>query len=269
LNKIKQNQPKKDEWLAKIKSNVEEIKAFIDTTKLVDVPAEMPRIEITPAFDRGFQLVDLVLPNPYEAGSPPSVRINPYPETLSGDALTSFLDEYTNYLLPYWTIQQVYPGSFVPAVAILKKASLVRKLSPSLPLILGWPVYMQDMFVYAGFNFYDLKERLNELKLKLRVLIDFQVDANVHEGNMTKERAINHMMSYGFQTAAEAERDWNYIVLNPVRATYAYLGYQEILDMEKDYKQAKGEAFSKKEFLNKLTSFGPLPIRVLKSKITQ
>lgn len=269
LNKIKSNQPAKEEWLAKVKANAEAVKAFLDQTKLLDVPAELPAIEVAHAYDRDFQLVDLVLPGAYEGGGAVTLQVNPYLETLSGDAAASFLDEYTNYMLPFWTIQNVYPGSYAPAVAVLKNASFIRRLYPNIPLLKGWPLYAQDMFVYAGFNFYDLKQRLNELKLKLRALINFQVDASVHEGNMTKERAISHMMSYGLQTAAEAERNWNYIVLHPGEAAQDYIGYQEILDMEKDYKQAKGAAFSKKEFLTKLTSFGPLPLRVLKAKLLQ
>jgi len=269
LNKIKSNQPTKEEWCARIKANVEDVKVFLNRTKILDVPADVPALELAPAYHRGFQLVDLVLPKPYEAGGPIGLRINPYPESLSGEALASFLDEYTNYLLPYWTIQNVYPGSYVPSVAVFKNASLVRRLYPNIPLLKGWPLYAQDMFVYAGYNFYDLKQRLNELKLKLRALIAFQVDASVHQGNMTKERAVNHMMSYGLQTSAEAERMWNFIVLNPGEAAQAYVGYQEILDLEKDYSQAKGASFSKKEFLTKLVSFGPLPLRALKARITQ
>ena len=180
LNKIKSNQPTKEEWLSKVKSNAEAIKAFLDQTKLLDVPAELPAIEVASPFDRDFQLVDLVLPAAYDSGAPVTLRVNPYLDTLSGEAAASFLDEYTNYLLPYWTIQNVYPGSYAPAVAALKNTTFVRRLYPNIPLLKGWPLYAQDMFVYAGFNFYDLKMRLNELKLKLRALVAFQVDANVH-----------------------------------------------------------------------------------------
>jgi uncharacterized protein (DUF885 family) len=172
-------------------------------------------------------------------------------------------------MLPIWTVRNVYPGTFVPAYNVLKNASLVRKLHPDPALREGWPLYAQDMFIFAGYNFYDLKQRLMELKLKLQALISFQLDINVHEGPYTKEQAMRLMTSTGFQTLAEAEREWNRIVLNPAAAAYAYIGYQEILDMEKDYKAAKGDQFSQKEFLNKITSFGPLPLRILKTKILQ
>jgi uncharacterized protein (DUF885 family) len=125
------------------------------------------------------------------------------------------------------------------------------------------------MFIYAGYNSYDLRQRLSELKLKLRALIDFQLDVNVHEGSYTKEQAIRLMTTTGFKTPAEAERKWNTIVLNPAQVSYPYIGYQEILDMEKDYKNLQKDAFSQKEFLQKLVSFGPLPLRILKTKIAQ
>ena len=133
----------------------------------------------------------------------------------------------------------------------------------------GWPLYAQDMFIYSGYNNYDLKQRLSELKLKLEALMDFQIDVSVHEGSTTKEQAIRLMTVNGFQTAAEAERKWNMIVLNPNEASYAYIGYQTILDFEKEEKKTKGEAFTQKDFLKKVVSFGPLPMHVLRSKFGQ
>jgi uncharacterized protein (DUF885 family) len=125
------------------------------------------------------------------------------------------------------------------------------------------------MFIYAGFGEYDLRLRLNQLKLMLKAVIDFQLELNIHQGNYTKEKAIEYMVKGGFQTPAEAERKWDIIMLNPGYSIYPYMGYQEILDLEKSAKQAQGESFNKKEFVNRLLSHGPLPLRSLKSKIGQ
>ena len=86
---------------------------------------------------------------------------------------------------------------------------------------------------------------------------------------MTKDQAMRVMTLNGFQTQAEAERKWNSIILNPCDAAFSYVGYQEILDMEKQYKGLKGESFSKKEFSDKLLSYGALPLRHLKKKIIE
>jgi uncharacterized protein (DUF885 family) len=70
-------------------------------------------------------------------------------------------------------------------------------------------------------------------------------------------------------TQAEAERHWDFIVLNPGESSLPYIGYQEILDLEQDYRKLKGNAFSQKEFLQKLLSYGAIPLRTLKTKIAQ
>jgi len=98
---------------------------------------------------------------------------------------------------------------------------------------------------------YDLRLRLNQLKYLLKAVINFQLDLNIHSGSMTKDDAILLMKIRGFQTQAEAERKWDSIILNPGEAVLAYVGHQEILDMEKAYKSLKGDSFSKKEFLEK------------------
>ena len=269
LNKVKNAQPAKEEWFNTIKAAADDVKAFIEKTKLLEMPQETLAIEPLPALDRDSTLAKLVTPNPYEPAGSYTVRVNPYPESLPADQTQAFMEEYTNYLLPIWTIQRVYPGTFFPAAFTRKNATLIRRLYPNPALLRGWPLYAQDMFIYAGYNSYDLRQRLSELKLKLRALIDFQLDVNVHEGSYTKEQAIRLMTTTGFQTPVEAERKWNTIVLNPAQVSYPYIGYQEILDMEKDYKNLKKDAFGQKEFLQRLVSFGPLPLRILKTKIAQ
>lgn len=269
MAKIKSAQPAKEEWFAKIKAAAEDVKAFIAKESLFDTPEAPFTIDLMPALDRNSVLAKLVPPSPYEQNGSYAVQINPYPETLPDDQAASFMDQYTNYALPIWTVRNVYPGSFFPTAFTAKNASLIRKINPNKALLQGWPLYAQDMFIFAGFNNYDLKQRLAELKLKLEALMDFQIDVSVHEGSTTKEQAIRLMTVNGFQTQAEAERKWNMIVLNPNEASYAYIGYQTILDFEKEEKKTKGDAFTQKEFLKKLVSFGSLPLHVLRTKFGQ
>ena len=270
LNKIKANQPAKDEWMAKIKAAADDVKTFLGTSKILDVPDQDLSIDLLPAFERGYSLGRLARPIPYDTAGSYTFLLNPYVDSLPADQQASFMDEFSNYMIPMWTIRYVYPGTFFPAAFTAKEGSLPRKLSRNAALAAGWPLYIQDMFIYAGFNNYDLKQRLMELKLKLEAVIDFQIDVSFHEGNKTdKDRAIKLMTETGFQTQAEAERKWNQIVLHPGVASFAYIGYQEILDMEKNFKAAKGDQFNKKDFARKLLNYGSLPFRFLKEKVAQ
>lgn len=269
LDKIKGNHSSKEELFNKIIALTKEIKNFLLTNQLVDLPEEILQIEMMPPESQGMTWTQLVSPGAYETDASFSCQIAPIPNELDNAQIESLLEECNDFLLPFWTIRNVFPGQYVPLLDTRKNASLVRKLYPNLPLIKGWPVLIDEMLVYLGYGNYDLRIRLNQLKMRLRTVIDFIVDFNVHQGSWTKEDAVNYMTREGFQTQAEAERKWNYVILNPGDAAYAYVGMQEYLDMEKEYRQLKGDSFSKKEFLSKLLSYGALPLRYLKRKMME
>jgi hypothetical protein len=269
LDKIKVNHVEKEDYINRIKTSAEEIKNFMIQNEVIELPENNLDIVPMPLESQGITWTCLTSPGVYESSDTFSLQITPIPEDWEEDQTKSFFEEYNNFLLYLWTVRKVYPGQFVPLFYTRKNPSLVRNLYPNMPLIKGWPVILEEELIFKGFGNYDLRLRLNQLKLLLKAVIDFKLELNIHQGGMTKEMAIAYMTRGGFQTQAEAERKWNSIILKPVDCAYAYIGFQEILDMEKEYKNLKGDAFSKKEFLQKLLSFGALPIRHLKKKILE
>jgi len=251
LDKIKGDHVERNAFVDKVKTTADEIKAFIEKTKLMDVPAETMTIEPMEPVYQGLTWLKFMTPAPYENGGAYKMQVQRF-RFLDGresPIVPRGIQQFLHHLLDRGTR---LPGPFFPAAAIYKNASLVRKLyGTSLPLLAAWPLYTEDMFIYAGLGEYDLILRLSQLKLKLKTVIDFQMELNVHQGNYTKEQVVNYMTKGGFMTEAEAERKWEMLVLNPGYSFYPYAGLQEILDMERDYKAAKGDAFTQKEFLNK------------------
>jgi len=269
FDKIKVEHPTRENFLDQEKATVEALKSFFEQTKLIDLPDSALMIETMPLASRGLKQARLLGPGAYEIGGTYTIELSPVPDNLTDDQAREILEEYNDFYMPFWAVRQIYPGSFVPAFFTNKSGTLMRKLYPSGPLLRGWPAYVEQMLIYGGFGNYDLRQRLNQIKSQLKIVIDFQLELNIHQAGMTKEQAISYMTKRGFQTPAEAESKWNRILLNPCEAAYAYIGIQEIWDMEKDYKKAKGAAFSQKEFLQRLLGYGALPIRHLKAKLAQ
>ncbi len=222
-----------------------------------------------PLAEQGANSTLLLAPGPYETGGAYAVQVSSIPDDWSADQALSFLEEYNNFYNYFWAVRNIYPGHFIPLYFAQKYPSLARKIFPNMPLVKGWPVYVEGMLINSGFGSWDLRLRLSQLKSQLKIVMDFNLELNIHQGGMTKEQAIQYMTRGGFQTQAEAERKWNSILLRPGDAVYPYVGIQEIWDIEKDYRRLKGDAFSQKEFLQKLLSYGALPIRQLKSKLAQ
>ncbi len=269
FDKIKEEHPTKENFVDRVKASADNIKSFISASGIINLPDVELSIETMPATERGVCWTRLLTPGPYDNSGSYALQVSPIPDDLPADQVESLLEEYNDFYSPWWTVRQVYPGWFVPTFFSMKPASLMTKLYPSMPLIKGWAVGLEEMMVNDGYGNYDLRLRLNQLKSQLKVVMDFNLELNIHQGGMTKEQAIQYMTAGGFQTPAEAEWKWNRILLMPCDAAYAYIGYQEILDMEKDYKKMKGDTFSKKEFLQQLLSYGPIPIRFLKAKLAQ
>ncbi len=267
LDKIKGAHPSKESYFEEVKNSVNAVKEHLTKTNLINLPSEPLNIVPMPAIRRAGSLVNVSRPGPYEPAGAFSAEVAPLPEEWTPEQVNVFLEDYNNYFLKFWVASNIFPGPFVPLAFTHSNPSLLRKMYPNQPLLRGWPVYLQEMLITSGFGEYDLKYRMNELKHLLQIVIDFQLELNIHQGGMTKEQAIDLMTKGAFQSAVEAERKWNQIILNPGEAIYAYVGYQEILDLEKEYRKLKGENFSPKEFLSQLLSHGALPLRHLKNKI--
>ncbi|MCX6569438.1 MAG: DUF885 family protein [Candidatus Aminicenantes bacterium] len=269
LDKLKVDHVGREEYLGRLNTAAASIKGFIEKQGLINLPEEPLAIEPMPAYFADGLLTRLVTPGAFETGGAYTLYVRPIPAAWSAEDATSFLEEYNNFYVDFMVVQRIFPGSFVPSYFARKDPSIIKRVAANQGLLEGWPVYLVERFVENGYGNFDLRMRIYQLNLLLKTVVDFQTDLSVHEGTWTKDKAIEYMTGKGFMTKAEAERRWNRIVLNPGKAAQPYIGYQEILDLEKDYRKLKGEAFNTKDFLQKLLSYGAIPLRTLKVKMVQ
>ena len=269
LDKIKIDHVGRDEFTGRIGKAVTDIRAFIKQHNLITMPDEAVAIEPMPGYWANGSWTILQGPGAFEAAGPYTLYVRPIPADWSEEDAVSFLEEHNNYYLDFMALQKLCPGAYVPAYFSRRDPSVIKRMFPNQGLLKGWPIFLEDMFVESGYGNYDLRMRLSQLKLLLKTVIDFQMDINVHEGTWTKDKVIEYMTNRGYMTKAEAERRWEQIVLNPGEGAQAYIGYQEILDMEKEYKKLKGASFTVKDFLQQLLSHGAIPLRTLRVKMAQ
>jgi hypothetical protein len=270
MDEIAKDHPQKDELLAVCRQNLQEQEQFVKEKDLVDLSSiNLLEVDWTPEFSRGIAVAGLDSPGPLDKDLKSFFRVSPIPDDWTKEQEESFLREYNSYMLKDLCIHEAMPGHYVQGYYDNHFPSLIRTIFGNGAFIEGWAVYCERMMIRAGYLDYDPRMELTQLKMYLRAVINAILDAKIHAGDMTKEEAIRLMTEEGFQEKSEAEGKWVRACLTSAQLSTYFVGLQEVLDLEKAYRQKAGENFSQKEFNQKLLSYGSPPVRILKEIILQ
>jgi uncharacterized protein (DUF885 family) len=226
-------------------------------------------VDWTPEFSRGVAVAGLDSPGPLDKNLKSFYRVSPVPEDWTDEQVESYLREYNNYMLKDLCIHEAMPGHYVQGFYDNQFPSLIRTIFGNGPFIEGWAMYSERMMINAGYLDYDPRMELTQLKMYLRAAINAILDAKIHAGGMTKEEAIELMIGEGFQERSEAEGKWVRASLTSTQLSTYFVGFQEVLDLEKAYREKVEENFSQKEFNRKLLSYGSPPVRFLREIILE
>jgi uncharacterized protein (DUF885 family) len=245
LEQIAQDHPKKDSLLAVCRQDLEEQERFVRDKDLVDLTGINPlEVEWEPEFARGVAVAGLDSPGPLDKNLKSFFRVSPLPNDWTKEQVESYLREYNDFMLKDLCIHEAMPGHYVQGYYDNQFPSLIRTIFGNGAFIEGWAVYSERMMVKAGYLDHDPRMELTQLKMYLRTVINAILDAKIQAGNMTKDQAIALMTEQGFQEKSEAEGKWIRACLTSTQLSTYFVGFQEIMDLEKAYRANVGENFS-------------------------
>src|SRR5262249_24605313 len=102
--------------------------------------------------------------------------------------------------------------------------------------------------------------RMQQLKMRLRMIINAILDAQIHAGSLTEKQAIALMMEEGFQEEGEAAAKWKRAQLTSAQLPTYYVGNLEVEAIRKDYLAKYGPQSSERQMHDAMLSFGtPAP----------
>jgi uncharacterized protein (DUF885 family) len=270
LDEIANDHCKKDELLAVCRQIMKDLETFVKEKDLLNLAGINPlEVEWEPEFSRGIAVAGLDAPGPLDKGQKSFYRVSPLPDDWTKEQVESYLREYNNFMLVDLSVHEAMPGHYVQLYYANQFPSLVRGVFGNGAFVEGWAIYSERMMVNAGLLDFDPRYELQVLKMWLRAVINSILDADIHAGDMSKEEAVELMIEEGFQERSEAEGKWVRACLTSTQLSTYFVGAQEILDLERDYKNRVGERFSQKEFNHKLLSQSSPPVRFLREIILE
>ena len=132
-------------------------------------------------------------------------------------------------------------------------------------MIEGWASYIATQLVEEGFTIYPDKpygyelQKMTDRKLILRAIINAIIDIRLHNSDWSEEEAVKMMVEQGFQEQGEADGKLKRAKMGYVQLTSYFAGHHAILEILEEYKKAKGDAFSYKDFNERLVGAGSPP----------
>jgi uncharacterized protein (DUF885 family) len=229
------------------------------------VPKEPVKVIVMPEFQRGVAVAYCESPGPLEPHADTFFSIAPTPKDWTTERTESFFKEYNDKMLQNLTVHEAMPGHYLQGAHSnqFKSPTLVRAIFSSGLFAEGWAVYTEKIMADAGFGGPEV--HMQQLKMRLRVIINSIIDQKIHTEGMTEQDAMAMMMNEGYQEDGEAAGKWRRACLTSTQLSTYFVGSAEVEGIRAAY-EAKNKKVDVQKMNDTILSFGtPSPKYIKRS----
>lgn len=262
---VQKTHPAPGELAPAARALVDELFAFIDARHLVELPAnEHVTVIPAPAYDLGLASMH---------SSPP---LEPHPvqsfyyvtdadPTWPVERQNTWLEAFNYATLADITAHEVAPGHYVHSLFMHQTPGKIRRIWVGLNPFPqpssgqdGWAHYAEQMVSDEGFRADDPRYRLAQTAEALTRICRLIAGLKLHSGEWTVEQATDLFEQHGHLIHAAAYREAVRGTYDPTYGGY-FLGKLAALKLRRDYQAARGDAFSLREFHERVMTNGIAP----------
>lgn len=160
-----------------------------------------------------------------------------------------------------------YPGHLYQTTYYASKTpDPLRTLFNFKGYVEGWATYAEMCSYYLSNlekPYATLLQKNNSLILGLYAWADI----GVHYEGWNLDRTIEFFATYGIEDEETIQEIYELILGDPANYLSYYMGYVEILELKREMIKIEGDAFSQKEFHQKLLDVGPAPFEIVKKQV--
>jgi len=264
LDKLAEKHPDDNTIVGYAQKIVGEATDFVKSHNLVAVPETPLNVIVMPEFKRGTGIAYCDSPGPLEQNGKTFFAVEPTPKDWSKERKESFFREYNNYMVRDLTVHEAMPGHYLQLAHAneFRAPTLVRAIFRSGTFIEGWAVYCEQNMTEQGYGGPEVK--MQQLKIRLRVICNAILDQSIHAGNMSEQEAMDLMMKQGYQQEGEAVAKWKRARLTSTQLSTYFVGVSEHLDLRKRAKAKAGASFDQKKYNDYVIAFGSPPVKYVR-----
>jgi uncharacterized protein (DUF885 family) len=245
-----------------------ETTAFVKEKKFVTVLEEPLEIVPTPEFQRGVAVASCSPAGPLEKNKKTFYYISPTPEDWPPERVDSFFREYNDSMLQEVTIHEAMPGHYLQLAHAnrFRAPTLVRGIILSGTFVEGWATYAEQVMADAGYGGPEV--RMQQLKMRLRMILNAIIDQKIHTEGMAEKDAIARMMNDGFQEEGEAVGKWKRAQLTSTQLSTYYVGNTEMNDIRAAWEKNHGKYPDLRALHDAMLSFGNAAPKYVRERLS-
>jgi uncharacterized protein (DUF885 family) len=276
FRQMQSEHPTPESLLGDIGKDLEQIRKFVVTRKLVTIPSDVrARVKETPQYRRATSFASMDTPGAFEKRATEAYYYVTPPESeWPPQQKDQWLTAFNFYTADVVSIHEVYPGHYVQFLRLnASPASKVEKIFGSYAFIEGWAHYCEKMMIEEGYGRVAnpteaderraAKYRLAQADESMLRLCRLCVAIKMHTQKMSVEEAIRFFRENCYYEEKPARAEAMRGTFDPGYLNYT-LGKLQVLKLRDDYKAQEGANFSAQKFHNELLNHGMPPIRLLR-----
>jgi uncharacterized protein (DUF885 family) len=264
LDKLAEQHPDDNTIVGYCQKVVAEAAGFVKKRDLTTVPEKPLDVIVMPEFKRGTGIAYCDSPGPLEQNGKTFFAVEPTPKDWTKERKESFFREYNNYMIRDLTVHEAMPGHYLQLAHAneFHAPTMVRAIFRSGTFIEGWAVYSEQLMAEQNYGGPEVK--MQQLKMRLRVICNAILDQSIHTGNMSEQQAMDLMMKEGFQQEGEAVAKWKRARLTSAQLSTYFVGASEHLDLRDKAKAKAGAGFDLKKYHDQVMSYGSPPVKYVR-----
>ena len=243
---------------------------FVREKGFVGMPTAPVQIVLMPKFNQGNSVAYDDPPGALEKSQANFYTISPIPDDWTDKQATSFLTEYNLYMIHDLSIHEAMPGHFLQLDHANSNDDPLRAVLQSGPFIEGWAVYGEGMMAEQGYLGGDATEdgklfKLTMLKMRLRSITNTLLDISIQTEGMTRDQAMELMLTGAFQQEREAAGKWLRAQLSSVQLLSYFTGFEEHMALREEARQRWGDAFTLRRYNDEVLAHGSPPVKYVRA----
>jgi uncharacterized protein (DUF885 family) len=267
LDEAAKKHPTNESIIAQATRTLAETTVFVKEKRFVTVFDEPLEIVPTPEFQRGVAVASCSPAGPLEKNKKTFYYISPTPEDWTAERVESFFREYNDSMLQELTIHEAMPGHYLQLAHAnrFRAPTLVRAVVFSGTFVEGWATYAEQLMADAGYGGPEV--RMQQLKMRLRMILNAIIDQKIHTEGMSEQEAIARMKNDAFQEDGEAVGKWKRARLGSTQLSTYYVGNAEMNDIRAAWEKNHGKYPDLRSLHDAMLSFGNAAPKYVKERL--